>query len=328
MTQIGENQTVNWNEAATAPEEKDIPAVEGYHFTGWDTEFDHVKADLDIKAVYEINKYTVTFIDWDEKVLKSESVEHGSAATAPEDPTRADYNFTGWDKKFDNITANLTVQAQYELATVYFTVTYYDWDLTILGTEQVEEGKDAKGLDPEPTREGYTFTGWSKPLTNITSDLSVQAQYEENVEVDYTPQNLKAALLEQNDDVMITLSWDKVDGAASYELRVAIGENELFSQNTMTLNVISSLLSTIEKEYQLTPGTFTIDWFVRSTDGEGNPISDWAQGESFEVTIKDTGTGVDKVQRDQEPSTKLLIDGVLYIRRNGHLFDAQGQMVK
>ena len=393
-TQIGENQTINWNEAATAPEEKDIPAVEGYHFTGWDTEFDHVKADLDIKAVYEINKYTVTFIDWDEKVLKSESVEHGSAATAPEDPTRADYTFTGWDKAFDNITADLTVQAQYELATVYFTVTYYDWDLTILGTEKVEEGKDAKGLDPEPTREGYTFTGWSKPLTNITSDLSVQAQYEvakvyftvtyydwdltllgteqveegkdaqglnpeptregytftgwskpltnitsdlsvqaqyeEIVEVDYTPQNLKAALLEQNDDVMITLSWDKVDGAASYELRVAIGENELFSQNTMTLNVISSLLSTIEKEYQLTPGTFTIDWFVRSTDGMGNPISDWAQGESFEVTIKDTGTGLDEVnsQKPKANSQKILIDGVLYIRRNGHLFDAQGQMVK
>jgi len=225
----------------------------------------------------------------------------------------------------------LTVTAQYEVAKVYFTVTYYDWDLTILGTEKVEEGKDAQGLAQEPTREGYTFTGWSKPLTNITSDLSVQAQYEKIVEVDYTPKNLKAALLEQNDDVMITLSWDKVDGAASYELRVAIGENELFSQNTMTLNVISSLLSTIEKEYQLTPGTFTIDWFVRSTDGMGNPISDWAQGESFEVTIKDTGTGLDEVNSQVRPananSQKLLIDGVLYIRRNGHLFDAQGKIV-
>ena len=28
MTQIGEDQTINWNEAATAPAEKDIPAVE------------------------------------------------------------------------------------------------------------------------------------------------------------------------------------------------------------------------------------------------------------------------------------------------------------
>ena len=392
-TQIGENQTINWNEAATAPAEKDIPAVEGYHFTGWDAEFDHVKADLDIKAVYEINKYTVTFIDWDEKVLKSESVEHGSAATAPEDPTRADYNFTGWDKKFDNITADLTVQAQYELAVVYFTVTYYDWDLTVLGTEKVEEGKDAKGLDPdptrpgytftgwskplenitsdlsvqaqyevakvyftvtyydwdltilgteqveegkdaqglnpEPTREGYTFTGWSKPLTNITSDLSVQAQYEEIVEVDYTPKNLKAVLTPQeNDDVLITLSWDKVEGAASYELRVTANGNELFSQNTMTLNVIASKLSDIEKDYKLIPGTYTINWFVRSTDVMGTAVSDWAQGESFEVTVKDTGTGVDNVQSDNVQSTKVMENGVLYIMYNGTKYNVQGKMVK
>jgi len=70
------------------------------------------------------------------------------------------------------------VQAQYEVAKVWYTVTYYDWDLTILGTEKVAEGETAEGWKPEPEREGYDFTGWSKPLTNITSDLSVQAQYE------------------------------------------------------------------------------------------------------------------------------------------------------
>ena len=77
-----------------------------------------------------------------------------------------------------NITSDLSVQAQYEVAKVWYTVTYYDWDLTILGTEKVAEGETAEGWKPEPEREGYDFTGWSKPLTNITSDLSVQAQYE------------------------------------------------------------------------------------------------------------------------------------------------------
>jgi hypothetical protein len=121
-----------------------------------------------------------------------------------------------------------------------------------------------------------------------------------------------------------------VDGAASYDLRVVIGENELFSQNTMTLNVIASLLSTIEKEYLLTPGTFTIDWFVRSTDGEGSAISDWAQGESFEVTIKDTGTGIDVVnsQKQKANSKKLLIDGVLYILQEGSMYDASGVKIQ
>ena len=66
------------------------------------------------------------------------------------------------------------------MAKVYYTVTFLDWDATELLKETVEEGKDAKGPDPDPTREGYTFIGWSKPITNITADLTVIAQYEQN----------------------------------------------------------------------------------------------------------------------------------------------------
>ena len=156
-----------------------------YAFAGWDKEIAVVTADADYtaqftataKAVY----FTVTYYDWDLTILGTEKVEEGHDAQGlnPE-PTREGYTFTGWSKPLTNITSDLSVQAQYEVAKVYFTVTYYDWDLTILGTEKVEEGHDAQGLNPEPTREGYIFTGWSKPLTNITSDLSVQATYKEN----------------------------------------------------------------------------------------------------------------------------------------------------
>ena len=174
---ILKTEQVEHGNDATAPVD---PIRENYTFNGWDADFHEVKSDMTINATYAINTYTVTFVDWDEKVLKSEKVEHGSAATAPDEPTREGYTFTGWDQPLENITSDLKIYAQYEVEKVYFTVTYFDWNMTILGTEQVEEGQDAKGLETDPEREGYTFTGWSSPLTNITSDLAVQAQYEEN----------------------------------------------------------------------------------------------------------------------------------------------------
>ncbi|MDD7669782.1 MAG: InlB B-repeat-containing protein, partial [Ruminococcus sp.] len=58
--------------------------------------------------------FTVKFVDWNEDVLKTETVRKGSGATAPADPTRDGYVFKGWDKAFDNVTGDMTVTAVYE----------------------------------------------------------------------------------------------------------------------------------------------------------------------------------------------------------------------
>ena len=153
------------------------PTRTGYTFTGWDKAFTNITADLVVTAQYEINTYTVTFKDWDGTVLKTQEVQHGGDAEAPADPTRVGYTFTGWDKEFTNITADLVVTAQYEINT--YTVTFKDWDGTVLKTQQVQHGGDAEA-PADPTRTGYTFTGWDKEFTNITADLVVTAQYEIN----------------------------------------------------------------------------------------------------------------------------------------------------
>ena len=118
--------------------------------------------------------YTVTFKDWDGTVLKTQTVEEGNTATAPSNPTREGYDFTGWDKSITNITSNLTVTAQYSIKT--YTVTFKDWDGTTLKTQTVNHGNSATAPS-NPVREGYDFTGWDKSITNITSDLTITAQY-------------------------------------------------------------------------------------------------------------------------------------------------------
>ena len=68
---------------------------------------------LTIKVVAGVpaESYTVTFTDGQGNTLKTESVEKGSAATVPADPTKEGYTFDGWDKDFSSVTSDLTVNA-------------------------------------------------------------------------------------------------------------------------------------------------------------------------------------------------------------------------
>ena len=133
-------------------------------------------SNLVYTVTYELAKptYTVTFKDWNGTTLKTQTVEEGSSATAPSNPSRQGYEFTGWDTSFNNVTSNITVTAQYRIQT--FSVIFKDWDGTVLKSLTVNYG--ASAIAPsDPFRDGYEFTGWDKDFSNITSDLTVMAQY-------------------------------------------------------------------------------------------------------------------------------------------------------
>ena len=121
--------------------------------------------------------FTVTFKDWDGSVLNEQQVSYGQAASAPSDPERTGYTFTGWDIDFANITCDLVVTAQYDINT--YTVTFKDWDGSVLDEQQVSYGQAASAPN-DPERTGYTFTGWDVDFTSITGDLVVTAQYSIN----------------------------------------------------------------------------------------------------------------------------------------------------
>ena len=97
-----------------------------------------VKNGDTVYVKWTINKYTVTFMDG-EKVLRAfTNVPHGSAVTAPEVSEKYGKTFIGWDKPFDNVTSDLTVNAKWE--TKKFTLTFINFDGTTVYTAEVEYG--------------------------------------------------------------------------------------------------------------------------------------------------------------------------------------------
>jgi uncharacterized repeat protein (TIGR02543 family) len=65
---------------------------------------------------------------------------------------------------------------EFKLTPVYYTVTFQDYNGTVLKTETVKHGGKARA-PVDPTRSGYVFSGWDKDFTNVTTDLEVTALY-------------------------------------------------------------------------------------------------------------------------------------------------------
>lgn len=64
-----------------------------------------------------------------------------------------------------------------------FTITWKDWDGSLISTYSVSYGTQAEWLSSNPTREKnvdytYDFTGWSPALGKVTSDVTYTATYE------------------------------------------------------------------------------------------------------------------------------------------------------
>lgn len=137
-----------------------------------------------IKYKDAVINHTVTFKDFDGRVINTQVVTNGGNATVPTNPRREGYIFKGWDVATTNITSDLVITAVYVKAGESgqqgekVTVVFKDGD-TIISTQEVTVGGNAK--DPSvlaPTKEGYVFKGWDKATTNITANTEINAVYE------------------------------------------------------------------------------------------------------------------------------------------------------
>lgn len=72
----------------------------------------------------------------------------------------------------------------------YFTVTFVNYDDSILTTVSVVKGDTAVFNLEDPKRDSddefyYEFTGWDKDLTNVSFSFTAKAQYNKTAKVDW-----------------------------------------------------------------------------------------------------------------------------------------------
>jgi hypothetical protein len=180
------------------------PTKEGYTFTGWDPALPTTMPanDVTVNAQWQINSYDITVnqvtggtitvtvagttagittnttVDYNTWVQLSEVTEDGY--------TFVDYLVTDEDGEiietpnngFMMPASDVTVTATYTVNN--YTITYMDGN-SILAQDTVAFGATITPI-ANPTKEGYTFTGWNPalPTTMPANDLIVNAQWQIN----------------------------------------------------------------------------------------------------------------------------------------------------
>ena len=112
-------------------------------------------------AKWEINQYTITFDTAGGSVVTPITQNYGTATTAPADPTKTGYTFAGWDRAIPATmpAENLTITAQWTVN--QYTIAYDLAGGTAEGNPDTYTIETGAFTLKNPTKSGYTFTGWS-----------------------------------------------------------------------------------------------------------------------------------------------------------------------
>lgn len=180
---IIDSQTIDINTSASEP---DIPEREGYYFTEWDSSFEKVTEDFEVKALYG-RLYTVTFFDYNGAMLNKQSVKSYEEIIMPNEPEREGYDFAGWESSslFDNTNYDIYVTAVYQIKV--FTVRFLMPDDTLINEQYVPYGYFAEEPEIESIiydkidKKCYSFTKWSSDFSSVYADLDVKAVYKTSV---------------------------------------------------------------------------------------------------------------------------------------------------
>ena len=162
----------------TVPSLGSVPTKEGHTFSGWSELPETMPAkDVTIIGSFAVNRYKVTYI-LDGETFRTDSVTYGTTVPTPEVPAKPGYNFSGWGElpatmpaKDLTFTGNYVINKDNKFNVIYM-VDSVEYKRTV-----VSFGDSIK-VEPIPTKEGHTFSGWSEvPETMPLHDVTVTGTF-------------------------------------------------------------------------------------------------------------------------------------------------------
>ena len=156
----------------------DEPTKEGCTFSGWSGIPETMPAeDITVTGSFIPNNYAINYIV-DGEVYDTDSIPYGSEIILIDEATKEGYTFSGWSEIPE------TMPAHDVTVTGSFSINSYDLVYMIDGEEYkqvtLEFGSEIVP-EEEPTKEGYTFSGWSEiPETMPAQDVEVTGSFSIN----------------------------------------------------------------------------------------------------------------------------------------------------
>lgn len=170
-------------------------APTGYEFKCWSVnevekavgEEITITADTTVKAVWKAKSYTITFDTNGGSAVAPITQNYGTTIIAPENPTKTGYTFKKWDTEIP-----ATMPAENITITAEWTVNQYTITFNTNGGSEIASITQDYGTaivaPANPTKSGYTFTGWDKtiPSTMPAENMTITAQWTEVIPNTYT----------------------------------------------------------------------------------------------------------------------------------------------
>ena len=191
-------QTVEKGKGATAPTTPPTKTADKeytYTFSQWDKVFTSITSNLSVYPVFDKKDklYTVNLNYGDgttgntpESITMTYNQYFSQVLPAANSFSNGTNYFAGWysgdtlidDEKYSDLEP-LTLTARWVST---FTVNFYNGDGSIMKTETVKFGKNATAPTTKPSKADdneytYTYIGWDKTFTNVTSNLDVHASF-------------------------------------------------------------------------------------------------------------------------------------------------------